>query len=410
MQRVDTEDLKRKVFFIDLIRYYGYKVNRSFKIPCPFHKDKTPSFHVYEERGKCFGCSWSGDIIQFVIDQEQVEFLEAVKLISQWFGLLKDESTEEKAPTKPRNLITEKKVKPESVSLEIVDHYHNALGASERLWLRENRLLRSDTIDFHRIGLRNDQRAFSIPFWKGVPRHSGVDILQFRGLSGERKGYWGLKNYNHPSLIGRFTINPDFLVVFIGTLDCVLAIQDGIPSISPNGVSAWINNLEELKWIVGSVKNLFLVPDNTTSELIDSYKLANALGATVKFLPDLVDGKDYTDYRHQFTAKQFMEEVIEMKSPFVEDGDHVKNCTDILEFMASGECEKAIELLEILELTGYAWYSVNHKLQCKASFHPFPTMSDSQWQTFIERMELAHTFGDMARAVCQTAEEVTGTF
>ena len=56
---------------------------------CPFHKEKTPSFHVNEERGfyHCFGCSASGDAIKFVQRIEGLEFSEAVRELCERAGI-----------------------------------------------------------------------------------------------------------------------------------------------------------------------------------------------------------------------------------------------------------------------------------------------------------------------------------
>lgn len=51
---------------------------RSRKIACPYHKDKTPSFHVYQ-RGYCFGCGILIDSIQWQMDQLGKSFSEAVR-------------------------------------------------------------------------------------------------------------------------------------------------------------------------------------------------------------------------------------------------------------------------------------------------------------------------------------------
>ena len=46
---------------------------------CPFHNEKTPSFHVNPDKGlfKCFGCGASGDVIKFVERTESLSFVEA---------------------------------------------------------------------------------------------------------------------------------------------------------------------------------------------------------------------------------------------------------------------------------------------------------------------------------------------
>lgn len=62
---------------------------RSFTGLCPFHKEKSPSFHVNAERGfyHCFGCHASGDAIKFVQETEGLDFVEAVRSLAERAGI-----------------------------------------------------------------------------------------------------------------------------------------------------------------------------------------------------------------------------------------------------------------------------------------------------------------------------------
>ena len=59
-----------------------------FKGLCPFHPEKTPSFNVSTDKGyyKCFGCGKAGDIINFVMETEGLQFTESVEAIAQRFA------------------------------------------------------------------------------------------------------------------------------------------------------------------------------------------------------------------------------------------------------------------------------------------------------------------------------------
>ncbi len=56
---------------------------------CPFHSERTPSFHVHPERGffKCFGCGKGGDVIDFVREIENLRFTEAVEALGSRFNV-----------------------------------------------------------------------------------------------------------------------------------------------------------------------------------------------------------------------------------------------------------------------------------------------------------------------------------
>ncbi len=57
--------------------------------PCPFHQEKSASFHVDDRKGfyYCFGCHAKGDAITFVRETENVDFMEAVKILAAEAGL-----------------------------------------------------------------------------------------------------------------------------------------------------------------------------------------------------------------------------------------------------------------------------------------------------------------------------------
>src|SRR5512137_1328360 len=65
------------------------KAGSSYKGLCPFHAEKTPSFHVNRERGffHCFGCGTGGDVIKFLELHERIGFQDAVRRLAQRFGL-----------------------------------------------------------------------------------------------------------------------------------------------------------------------------------------------------------------------------------------------------------------------------------------------------------------------------------
>ena len=54
------------------------------KVVCPFHDERTPSFSVFrkENYGKCFGCNWWGDTIDFVMKSEELSFPDAVRRLN----------------------------------------------------------------------------------------------------------------------------------------------------------------------------------------------------------------------------------------------------------------------------------------------------------------------------------------
>ncbi|MBQ7153958.1 MAG: DNA primase [Synergistaceae bacterium] len=79
---------------LDITDLIGDKVSlrrtaRGFMGLCPFHSEKTPSFHVYTDTQTyyCFGCHETGDIFSFLMKTEDLSFPEALKILADRAGL-----------------------------------------------------------------------------------------------------------------------------------------------------------------------------------------------------------------------------------------------------------------------------------------------------------------------------------
>ena len=85
------DELRRRVTLSDVI---GKRVvlkkqgNRRTGL-CPFHNEKTPSFHVRDDEGyyHCFGCGASGDAITFLREKEGMAFMDAVRSLAEMAGM-----------------------------------------------------------------------------------------------------------------------------------------------------------------------------------------------------------------------------------------------------------------------------------------------------------------------------------
>ena len=97
------QEIKSKVDLVEAVSYYVptlKRTGRTFSACCPFHQEKTPSFHLYPEKQffKCFGCGFSGDVILFIRRIEKLEFMEAVRLLAERMHIPLEEETSTTAP------------------------------------------------------------------------------------------------------------------------------------------------------------------------------------------------------------------------------------------------------------------------------------------------------------------------
>jgi len=85
------DDLKHQADIVLVVQDYVSlkKTGATYKGLCPFHGEKTPSFHVNRDKGffHCFGCGVGGDVIKFLELHEKVGFADAVKMLAQRFGI-----------------------------------------------------------------------------------------------------------------------------------------------------------------------------------------------------------------------------------------------------------------------------------------------------------------------------------
>ena len=85
------EDVRSRNDIVDVIGSYvnlKHKGN-SFSACCPFHHEKTPSFHVSREKQMyhCFGCGVGGNVYTFLMEHENMTFPEAVELLADRAGI-----------------------------------------------------------------------------------------------------------------------------------------------------------------------------------------------------------------------------------------------------------------------------------------------------------------------------------
>jgi len=130
-----VRDLKLRVPIADVVsRVVTLRGAGSHRLKglCPFHNEKTPSFHVDTDKGfyKCFGCGQAGDIISFVRETEQLGFSEAVEAIGQRFGIEIEYEEGSGGPSREERSLRSELFELHELAAE---HYHQAFRAHDSL-------------------------------------------------------------------------------------------------------------------------------------------------------------------------------------------------------------------------------------------------------------------------------------
>ena len=104
MSSASIEEVRNRLDIVDVISETVplKKAGRTFKAPCPFHNERTPSFIVNPDRQTwhCFGaCSTGGDVFSFVMKRENMEFGETLRTLAEKVGVAlptRDQAAESK--------------------------------------------------------------------------------------------------------------------------------------------------------------------------------------------------------------------------------------------------------------------------------------------------------------------------
>jgi len=126
---------------------------------CPFHNEKTPSFTVSPAKGiyKCFGCGKGGNVVNFVMDHEQTDYVNALKYLAKKYNIpiVEEEKTQQQVEQET-----------ERESLMVVCNYaqkffteqiHTETGKAIGLGYLEERGFTAETIEKFQLGYSPEQ-------------------------------------------------------------------------------------------------------------------------------------------------------------------------------------------------------------------------------------------------------------
>ena len=114
---------------------------------CPFHNEKTPSFHVLQDKQiyYCFGCKKGGGVINFIMEEENLSFPDAVRFLARRAGMeVPEEDGDREAARRRARLL--------ALNRDAARFYYQLLrrpeGAAVRAYLEKRKILPATAVKF----------------------------------------------------------------------------------------------------------------------------------------------------------------------------------------------------------------------------------------------------------------------
>ena len=298
-----VEQIKYSVKISDVVRKYCRIVRlngRKCTIQCPFHRDKTPSLSLDDDKNMfyCFGCKAGGDVIKFVQLIDKLSFVEACKKIGGWYGIDYTHNKKQNydldvlgqiidwsANQLQQNKTALEYLKSRGISNQTIEEFKIGwLGSLQEI----NKFCSTQSIEkdiLSKIGMKHvnllENRIIFPIYEYGKPVGFGG-----RALDKERAKYVNTSgsDYFHKRsiLYGLNTIKPNCTEVMLveGYIDVCIAKQYGIPAVSCLGTAASVDHLKRLLQICD---NIIIAFDGDLAGRKASSKLA--LGALSCIIP-----------------------------------------------------------------------------------------------------------------------------
>ena len=185
------QELKLKTDVVDVVSSYVSlkKRGNTYVGLCPFHNEKTPSFTVYENTQSfyCFGCGAGGDSVSFMRKIENLDYIDAVKLLAQRAGMqMPDDGYDDSISKKRRTIL--------QINRETAKFYHAYMMSEQgKIGLQYylDRGLSIKTIRHFGLGYAPNQ-------WDALLKHlksKGFNVTDMASAGVVRKGEKGYYDY-----------------------------------------------------------------------------------------------------------------------------------------------------------------------------------------------------------------------
>lgn len=148
-----ASQIREKIDIVSLISEYIplKKMGRNFTTVCPFHSENSPSFVVSPERQiwHCFGCGKGGDVYTFLMEYENLEFIEALQILAKKTGVVLRNTGSASSSSKKENIYSLNKLAGEYYNYVLTKH---PAGGKALDYLINERKLTKELIKTFNIG------------------------------------------------------------------------------------------------------------------------------------------------------------------------------------------------------------------------------------------------------------------
>ena len=153
------EEIRNRCDIVNIISEYVplKPAGKGFKALCPFHEEKTPSFMISPEKQlfHCFGCGEGGNVFNFVMKFEKVDFFEAVKMLAKKAGVILP------ADEKKENLLYRQKERMYKLNSLAANYFRECLFRAPRgkkiINYLKKRGINDKTVEKYRLGYAPDK-------------------------------------------------------------------------------------------------------------------------------------------------------------------------------------------------------------------------------------------------------------
>ncbi|MBL0371919.1 DNA primase [Rhizobium sp. KVB221] len=205
---------------------------------CPFHGEKSPSFHCEDRKGRyhCFGCGVSGDHFRFLMELDGMAFNEAVQQVADMAGVaLPQPDPESERRERERHNLSDVM---ELATQFFQDQLQSAAGARARAYLRD-RGLTGRTIETFRLGYSLDSR------------NALKEFLSSKGISREQIEACGLVVHGPDIPVSYDRFRDRIMFPILSSREKVIAF--GGRAMSPDAPAKYLNSNETELFSKGQV-------------------------------------------------------------------------------------------------------------------------------------------------------------